>query len=446
VVEGVKQLAAMIILLASAGYLIWRIDPAYTLSAAIALSPLAGNWQQFGVPGILAPDRLLLVGGIAQVFLRAPAIRDRPPLRPVAAHWLLALAALYAVGSAFFAQTLFHAAPLAKIIDTFGVTPFLTFVVAPLVFRSDHQRSILLVALVGLGCYLGLTVWFETIHIDALVFPKYILNPNYGIHVLRGRGPFVDAVANGFAMFVCAVACGVAAATWSRRRSQVIAVLIGLLCLTGSVLSLERSVWIGAAVATIVTMMAAAPLRRYFLPTVAVVAVSIVAALALIPGLAATVSFRANQVGTVWDRQNLITAGINMVEARPLFGFGWSRFMASSTDYFRQSPNYPLVATDAELHNTPLVYTVELGLIGATLWGLGLLTGVGGALLARGPPELRPWRVGLLAVAIIFAVVANSVPPTAFMNLSLWLWAGVVVSGRYPLATGERPPGACQVG
>src|SRR5205085_2142044 len=26
-------------------YLLWRLDPAYTLSAAICLSPFAGNWQ-----------------------------------------------------------------------------------------------------------------------------------------------------------------------------------------------------------------------------------------------------------------------------------------------------------------------------------------------------------------------------------------------------------------
>ena len=53
--------------------------------------------------------------------------------------------------------------------------------------------------------------------LDALVFPKYILDPNYGIHVARGRGPFVDAVANGLALYTCSVMCAIAVASWRSR-------------------------------------------------------------------------------------------------------------------------------------------------------------------------------------------------------------------------------------
>ena len=66
-----------------------------------------------------------------------------------------------------------------------------------------------------------------------------------------------------------------------------------------------------------------------------------------------------------------------------------------------------------------------------TLWILGVLFGVGGALATRGPPDLKLWRVGLLAVATAYLVVLNAVPPTAWPNRSLWLLAGVVYSGRY---------------
>ena len=120
-----------------------------------------------------------------------------------------------------------------------------------------------------------------------------------------------------------------------------------------------------------------------------------------------------------------------MVEAKPLFGFGWSRFSQHSTDYFQQAFDYPLTATKAGVHNTPLTYAVELGLVGMTLWVLGLLFGVGTALATRGPPDLVRWRVGLLAVAMAYLVVLNSVPPTTWLNRSIWLFAGVVYSGRY---------------
>ena len=62
-----------------------------------------------------------------------------------------------------------------------------------------------------------------------------------------------------------------------------------------------------------------------------------------------------------------------MVEAKPLFGFGWSRFTSDSRDYFQQAFDYPLTATEAGVHNTPLTYAVDLGLVGMTLWLVGVV-------------------------------------------------------------------------
>jgi O-antigen ligase len=281
---------------------------------------------------------------------------------------------------------------------------------------------------------------FETINLNALVWPKYILNPNYGIHYGRGRGPFVDAVANGFGLFVCAAACGVATRNWSRPRARSLAAVIGVLCFVGTFLTLQRSIWIGVAVGTLVTLLAVRRLRRYFIPTTLLLAIGIVGALVLIPGLAGKVQGRANQVGPIYDRKNLLTAGFNMLKTRPLTGFGWDRFQSDSLLYFQQNQNYPLTATKNGVHNFLLLYAVELGLPGLTLWALGVLLGVGGAMVSRGPPDLGPWRVALLALFLMFIVVANAVPPTLFSNLSLWLFAGVAFSGRYAMSA--RPTDA----
>jgi putative inorganic carbon (HCO3(-)) transporter len=411
---------------------VWRIDPAYTLSASIFLTPFAGNWPQLGVPGPLSPDRLLLAGGIVAVLLRAPPVADRPRLQISGVHWLLALAVVYAFTSAFFAGTLSQRDPFLKLVDAFGIMPFLVFVAAPLAFRTTRQRRVLLGTFVALGAYLGLTVLFETVKLNALVFPKYILDPNYGIHVHHGRGPFVDAVANGLALYTCTVACAIAVASWRNRCVRALAIAVGLLCVVGSFLSLERSVWIGVVLGTVVAMLSTRGLRRYLVPVAVAVAVAIAASLALIPGLSASVTPRVNQgQAALWDRENLARAALNMVEARPLFGFGWNRFSRDSTDYFQQAFDYPLTATRAVVHNTPLTYAVDLGLVGMTLWVLGVVFGVGAALATRGPPELHRWRVGLLAIATAYLVVMNSVPPTAWLNRSIWLFAGVVYSGRY---------------
>ena len=436
--QYVPLLAALMAV--SMAVIVWRVEPAYTLSAVIFLTPFAGNWPQLGVPGPLSPDRLLLAGAIAAVLLRAPAMADRPRLQITGVHWLLALAVVYALASALFAGTLFEREPFLKLVDAFGIMPFLVFLVAPLAFRTPHQRRVLLATFVALGAYLGLTVLFETARLNALVFPKYILDQSYGIHQYRGRGPFVDAVANGLALYTCAVACGIAVASWRTRGARALAVAIGLLCLVGSFLSLERSVWIGSVLGTTLAMLSTRGLRRYFVPVAVAVAIAIAASLALIPGLSGKAGPRFNQrQALLWDRQNLARAAVNMVEAKPLFGFGWSRFTEYSRDYFQQAFDYPLTATKAGVHNIPLTYAVDLGLVGMTLWVLGVVFGVGTALATRGPPDLNRWRVGLLAITAAYLVVSNSVPPTAWLNRCIWLFAGVVYSGRYILS--ETSPG-----
>ena len=423
--------AAAAVLIVSMVVVVWRVDPAYTLSAAIFLTPFAGNWPELGVPGALSPDRLLLAGGIAAVLLRAPPVAERPRLQLTGTHWLLALAAIYALGSAFVVGTLAERDAFFKLVDAFGIMPFALFLVAPFAFATQRQREVLLLTFVLLAAYLGFTTLFEATKADALVFPKYILDPNYGIHLGRGRGPFVDAVANGLALYTCAVACGIAAGTWRSSLARASAVALGLLCVVGSFLSLERSVWIGVVVGTTTAMLATRGLRRYLVPLALAVTIALSASLALIPGLSDAAAERTTNSLTVWDRKNLARAAINMLEARPLLGFGWGRFSHDSRDYFEQAFDYPLTASKAGVHNTPLNYAVDLGLVGATLWLLGVVFGVGTALVTRVPPDLVPWRTGLLAIAAASAVVINAVPPTAWVNRSLWLFAGVVYSARY---------------
>ena len=431
--------AVGLLLAASVAYIVWQLDPAYGMSAAVVLSAFAGNWPKLGVPGPLSPDRLLLAAAILAVLLRSPASAERPKLQITGTHVLLALAATYAVASALFVGTLTENNSFLRLIDTFGIMPFLLFLTAPLAFRTHAQRQILLVAFVVLGVYLGLIALFETVRLDELIFPKYIVDPSYGIHVGRGRGPFVEAVTNGLALFTCAVACAIAVAQWRGPQARVIAGAVGLLCLVGSFLCLERSVWIAVTLATCIGMLATRGARRYLVPVIVGLVVGLGAALLFVPGLQETVTERVDQKETLWDRRNLARAAINMVEAKPLLGFGWSRFQKESADYFQQSADFPLTATTFGVHNTPLAYAADLGLVGVTLWALGLLFGVGGALLTRGPPDLLPWRIGLLSVAVATLIVISAVPPSAWPNRAIWLLAGVVWSGRYAASqTSER--------
>jgi putative inorganic carbon (hco3(-)) transporter len=425
-VERYAVVAAGVSIAVAGALFVWHADPAYTFCAALLLSSFEGNWPALGVPGFLSPDRWLLVGGIIAVAGRAPCCRDRPPIRPRTLYWVMAAAIVYVAVSAAKAGTLTDKHAYLKIVDSVGITPFGVFAVAPAAFRTARQRGILVKALVILGAYYGLTAFLETVGPKALVWPRYILDPNYGIHAGRARGPFAEAVTFGTGMFVCAIGAIIAFMSWRSRLARVAAAAVLTLCTLGIFFTLTRSVWIGAGIGLLCFMLAVARLRRYVLPAAAVLALVVAIAAVAVPSIAAQASSRANDQETVWDRQNLDTAALNMFSAKPLTGFGWQTFVGRSPDYFQLNPNFPLPVGPEIVHNVWLGYLAELGLVGTTLIVLALLMGVGSALLLRAPPRARIWQAALVAYGACYLVVSNFVTPEVFPTLVLWLLAGVV--------------------
>src|SRR3712207_595727 len=121
-----------------------------------------------------------------------------------------------------------------------------------------------------------------------------------------------------------------------------------------------------------------------------------------------------------------------MIEDRPLFGFGWSRFKEESPPYYRQSNDFPLGET-GNLHNVYLSNAVDLGLVGFALWAAALAAALGGAIVRRGPPELVAWKVGLLAVTLCMLITWATAPALFVLpTLLLWLWAGLAWGPRSP--------------
>jgi hypothetical protein len=64
---------------------------------------------------------------------------------------------------------------------------------------------------------------------------------------------------------------------------------------------------------------------------------------------------------------------------------------------------------------------------------------IGGAVFAApDTPELRVWRIGLVAIAVDFLVIINFAPSSyAFPTILLWTWAGLLGS---PLTRPEMAP------
>ncbi len=435
--HGRRDLAVALPIGAAAGlaaaYLMYTIEPVYVFTLAIVLTPFAGNWKYLGLPGPAAPDRLLFVAGSLVVIYRAYGNNTLPRPRFAVPHVAMVLALLFAAGSALSAHDLLTKGPGLQLVETFGLLPYITFWLAPVVFPTARERAILLTGLVAMGAYLGLTALFETTGPKALVFPRYILDPSITLHYGRARGPFADAVANGVGLYVGAIASAIAFTQWQARHWRIGAAAIGVLCIAGALMTLERTVWIAVAVATLVTLFSQRQTRRVALPLVGAVAVVTAAIVLAVPSVRSHVTGRLNDPNSLYDRQNLQQTAFNMIDAKPLFGFGWNQYLKYHFPYVQQNKNIPLTAgSDTDLHSAYLEYAVGLGLVGASLWLLPIILGAGASALRRAPPELEPWRLGLLALLIFYLICELGDPAAVFVNQALWSWAGVVAVCRYP--------------
>jgi putative inorganic carbon (hco3(-)) transporter len=431
IAAGVVALLLILVLYATA-----YVDLAWLFSGAIALTLFSGNWKHVGFPNLVSPDRLLLAVALVAFLARDPALGRRPRIRFSWVHGVLLLAAMFALCSAVAAGTIGEKSTIFPLLDRFGFVPFVLFTVAPTVFATRRQRQILAGTLTAVGAYLGLVALLQGLGLDPLVYPRYLLTLGEEAQQGRARGPFLDAAINGYALFSCAVAGMVARTMTDRQWPRRLAMAVAVLCIFDLLFTQERSVWVGAAAGALCAGLASRDLRRRLPLALGAAVLGIVCAFVLLPGLRAQTSQRLGDHQTEWDRLNLNKAAENMIQARPLLGFGFGTFREQSSDYFQQNPNFPLTNTGGELHNVFLANGAELGLLGTTLWALGLALAIGGAVLVRGPPELYWWRIGLIAVVVMWLVMANLTPLLqAFPNQLLWLWAGVVWPWRYECAT-----------
>jgi O-antigen ligase len=414
VVAAVAGLGALVIALS--------LRPAWPLSFGLALSAFSGHWEDMGAP--IAFDRLLIGSAIVSILVRE-RIRSPDGLRTRPIDWLLALVAIYAVGSSLIVDTFQYEQIRFALLDRLSIVGFVLFFVAPKVYREERDRRILLGTLVGLGAYIGLTAVFEEIGPEQLIVPGYINDPTVGFHNDRARGPFAEAAANGLILYACLVAAVMAAVTWRDPRWKKFAIFVVVVCAFGILLTVTRASWIAGGAATLLTLILVRETRPFAIPAAGVVGVGVLLAFAVVPGLQNKAEERANDDKPVWDRQNSTAAALRMLQERPLLGYGWGRFAPDSRRFYRQPLDYPLTF-QRNLHNVYLANAVELGLIGGLLWLVATIVAVVGSILRRGPPELRIWKIGLMAWAICYAISALSTPlGYALPTTLLWTWAGV---------------------
>jgi putative inorganic carbon (hco3(-)) transporter len=410
--------------------------PAYTICfvIGIACNMLSGNSKLLGFP--IGPDRIFF--GLGLLLLVLDPVARRPlklRLRPVhlAAIGLLILAAF----SGFEHGTITTSLGFYAWLDRLAV-PFLMFVIAPIVFRTPQRRDLLVKTLVLMGFYLGATAFFEMVGPHALVFPRYIMDPNVGIQFGRARGPVTESEADGLAMCQCGFAAAYAIIRL-RGKWRYLAIMTVGLCSLGVLLTLTRSVWIGSALGVVVVCLLTPELRKFLIPLAAAIGIGVVVALVAQPAVRSDAAARAGTQLSVWDRQNTDAAAIRIVEEHPLTGVGWLRFVDVSQNYVRQARGYPITNIGIEVHNVTLGRAAELGLPGAGLWIFAVIFGPCMVFFRRRPGgDLNGWAIVSMGGTCCWLVAINLSPvPYPLPNLLIWLLAGLALS---PYTTRARRP------
>lgn len=427
---GAVALLGLVLVLAAIAFLVMRTRPATLFSLGVGAEIFSGWWKYMGIP--VPVDRLLFLAGFfVLAWYGVHSISDRRIVfSPI--HVLFVVIVVWVVCSAIWAHTLTTSTGFYAILDRLGVIPYLMFTFAPVIFHDRRSRNFLLGVLVVVGFYISAVSIAEGLKLDHLVIPSYINDSHLGIHYGRARGPFLEAVADGLSMFMCAVAAAVGLSTWPRGCARWLCIAVLILSPIGIILTLTRTNWIAAAAGAVAALLVDRRLRRWIPVGLLVGLVVVAGAFIVDPPLHHEVDERTADVASVWPRYNLTSAAVRAWEQNPVFGLGWLTFPTRGRAYFRQAPDYPLTGVGLEVHNAFLERLAENGLPLTVLWVWALVTGIGGAMFRRGPPHLYAWRLGLIAIVVAWLVSANLDPMAyAFPNLLIWLWAGVVAADRY---------------
>jgi O-antigen ligase len=325
--------------------------------------------------------------------------------------------------------------------DTWGVLaakyifPFTLFHLAGLVFAGEREiRQFEAFALAVLS-YLSFTAIAFFLGAHALVFPKFILDPNVGYHVDRARGPFLQAVANGVSLNMLALLALHAYRRGSLRGLKTAAVLASVPI--AILATMTRAVWLSFAgsLLGVVFLSKSQKLRLVFMVLVGM-GVTGLAVVVNTTQLGGVLDDRLSESAPVEYRKAVYAGGWQMFLDRPLTGWGFHQMPAELPKYvaeFHEKVLYP--------HNTYLEVAVENGLLGLSLyvwlmWEL-LRLGRGNFCVGNGHAYMGFRRLWPIFLAVYWVNAAVVVMSYQFVNGLLFTVAGMLAGQRRRLEAGQ---------
>jgi O-antigen ligase len=386
----------------------------------------------------LTLDRIWIVV-LAAMYTVQRGIRRTDP-KPLGAVDLvlagfIALVTVSTFASGAFTKTAMAGVPLWHLAVGY-VFPSLIYWFA----RQSHLSEKTVVSVQGFlaffGLYLALTGIFEMTGQWSLVFPRYIADPNIGLHYGRARGPMVQSVSYGLYVGVCLIALLI----WTLRfgRGGKLALFFGIpLLLAAVALTLTRSVWLGTALALFVF---SALILRDSWRKLALCGMLGAALLVAVTKSDTLLGFERegsseSTRSSAESRASFAYVSWKMFLDRPMLGFGFGQFPQAKWPYLDDRTSDLNLETIRPLshHNTYLSLLVELGLVGFTLYMLLLASWARGAWrLYRGERRLawvQAYGALTLCALATYAVqmMFHEVSYTSIDNSLIFMLGGITV-------------------
>src|SRR5690242_12787293 len=313
------------------------------------------------------------------------------------------------------------------------VVPFAMFHIAALIFTSEARlRQFEIYCLVVLA-YLTFTAIAFLSEAHALIFPRFILNPDLGIHVDRARGPLLQAVANGVSLIVLGL---VALHSYIRGKMRRTALAVLLAAVPIAILAtLTRAVWLSfaAALLAVALLFWRARSRRLFL-AIFIVAISALALLFSSEQLRSTLDDRLNEEGPIEFRQAVYSGAWEMFLERPLLGWGFHQMQDELPRHVTGYHEKILYA-----HNTYLELLAEQGAVGFGLyawlmWELWSLRRTVMPEHEEGFLNRHIHRLWPIILGVYWLNAAVVVMSYQFVNALIFSMAGMLVAQRRRIA------------
>ncbi|MEX0585873.1 MAG: WecB/TagA/CpsF family glycosyltransferase [Pirellulales bacterium] len=306
----------------------------------------------------------------------------------------------------------------------------------------------LLACFVGLGVYLSLTAVCEIAGKWWLVFPRYIADPNLGIHFGRARGPGLNAASLGIYLTACLWCAWILLGQTSRRSWQLVLLAFLPLMALGVFSTYTRSTWIGLAASGLVVAWMQMP-QRWRLPALS--AASVVGVVLVAASWSSVMGLKREGTAeeaehSVNQRESFAYVSWQMFKDHPLFGAGFGHFYEAKMPYLsdrRQEVELESIRS-LDHHNTFLGVLTETGLVGLAAFCAVLVAWARQAwLLAKRVDGLAWMRA---AGVLMLAILVNYLCSAMFHDLTLlpaqemllFLFAGLTVNLSVESARDER--------